>query len=224
MSGLFLRGRSIGMAIIVNYDHVRPRKRFSYAHEYAHAILDRDRSATISSRDNASELIEKRANAFAAAFLMPEEGVQEFLRLSNKGLGSRQERQIYDVATEVSIDVEIRTQPGSQTITYQDVAMIAYQFGVSYQAAAYRLVSIGIISHNICDNLLGKEEFGKQFLEIMKLNEHGLKTQDRELETQVIRLATEAYRRQEISRGRLIDVGKIFHLPGRQLLELADAA
>ena len=37
MSGLFLRHRSLGVAILVNASHARGRKRFSYAHEYAHA-------------------------------------------------------------------------------------------------------------------------------------------------------------------------------------------
>src|SRR5262249_15021280 len=41
MSGIFLRHDSIGLVILVNYDHGRTRKRFSYAHEYAHALLDR---------------------------------------------------------------------------------------------------------------------------------------------------------------------------------------
>ena len=41
MSGMFLRHPSFGMAVLVNFSHPPPRKRFSYAHEYAHALLDR---------------------------------------------------------------------------------------------------------------------------------------------------------------------------------------
>ena len=41
MSGVFLRHPSIGFSILVNSSHPRGRKRFSYAHEYAHALLDR---------------------------------------------------------------------------------------------------------------------------------------------------------------------------------------
>ena len=66
-----------------------PRKRFSYAHEYAHAILDRNMNAIVSTNDNSHELIEKRANAFAAAFLMPQAGVHWFLGLLDKGGASR---------------------------------------------------------------------------------------------------------------------------------------
>ena len=78
MSGMFLRHSSIGMVILVNYEHPRARKRFSYAHEYAHALLDRNLSVTVTTEGNRSDLIEVRANAFAAAFLMPEDGVNAF--------------------------------------------------------------------------------------------------------------------------------------------------
>ena len=86
MSGIFLRHSSIGLVILVNYDHPRSRKRFSYAHEYAHALLDRKTtSAIVSSKENSQEFIERRANAFAAAFLLPAEGVRWFLELLEKG-------------------------------------------------------------------------------------------------------------------------------------------
>src|SRR5207253_6826516 len=66
MSGLFLKHALTGMVVIANFDHARTRKRFSYAHEYAHALLDRDRGGTVTTQENAFELVEKRANAFAA--------------------------------------------------------------------------------------------------------------------------------------------------------------
>ena len=60
MSGVFLRHPSIGFAILVNSSHPRGRKRFSYAHEFAHALLDRDRNIAISSTGNSSEMVERR--------------------------------------------------------------------------------------------------------------------------------------------------------------------
>ncbi len=83
--GSVLRHPSIGSAILVNSSHPRGRKRFSYAHEYAHALLDRDRNVTVSSTDNSSEMVERRANAFAAAVLMPRNGIYEALRSLDKG-------------------------------------------------------------------------------------------------------------------------------------------
>ena len=47
---------------------------------------------------------------------------------------------------------------------------------------------------------------------------------DRELRSQLARLATEAYRREEISRGRPLDLGKTLGIPGAKLVALAEAA
>jgi Zn-dependent peptidase ImmA (M78 family) len=80
-----------GMIILVNATHVKARKRFSYAHEYAHALFDREENVRISSTENNLENIEVRANAFAAAFLMPSDGINEILRNANKGKSSRAE-------------------------------------------------------------------------------------------------------------------------------------
>lgn len=228
MSGLFLRHASIGMAILVNVKHVRARKRFSYAHEYAHALLDRDRTVTVSTQDNASELIEKRANAFAAALLMPAAGVEEVLRSMDKGLPSRHEQAVFDVATEGRIDTQIRPIPGSQAITHQDAALLAHHFGVSYQAAVYRLRSLNLVSQQECAKLLERESEGKGFLEFLRMLDdldkpESRERQDRELKSQVVHLAIEAYRREEISRGKLLDLSKKLDLPGRRLIELAEA-
>ena len=228
MSGLFLRHSSISMAILVNFNHVRGRKRFSYAHEYAHALLDRERTVTVSTRDNAPQLIEKRANAFAAALLMPSEGVGEFLRTLDKGLPSRQEQAVFDVATEGRIDTQLRPAPGSQAITHQDVALLAHHFGVSYQAAVYRLRSLTVVSQPECAKLLDRESEGKGFLEFLRMLDdldqpESKERQDRELKSQVVHLAIEAYRREEISRGRLLDLSKKLALSGRKLIELAEA-
>ena len=228
MSGLFLRHTSIGMAILVNFSHVRGRKRFSYAHEYGHALLDRDRTATISTRDNSSEMVEKRANAFAAALLMPSEGVTEFLRSLDKGLPSRYEHAIFDVATEGRIDTQIRPIPGSQAITYQDVALLSHHFVVSYQATVYRLRSLNIVSQAECAKLLEREAEGKAFLDFLRMLEdleepESKERQERELKSQIVHLAIEAYRREAISRGKLLDLSKKLALSGRKLIELAEA-
>jgi Zn-dependent peptidase ImmA (M78 family) len=228
MSGLFLHHPSIGLTILVNFSHVRGRKRFSYAHEYAHALLDRERTATVSTRDNASELIEKRANAFAAALLMPGDGVTEFLRTLDKGLPSRLEQAIFDVATEGRIDTQTRPTPGSQAITHQDLALLAHHFGVSYQAAVYRLKSLNWVSSSECAKLLEREPEGKSYLDFLKMLDdldapETQERQERELKSQVVHLAIEAYRREVISRGKLLDLSKKLALSGRKLIELAEA-
>ena len=229
MSGLFLHHASIGLVILVNDSHGRARRRFSYAHEYAHALFDRDRPVTVTSVDNAAELIEKRANAFAAAFLLPREGVIEVLASLDKGQPSRSDETVFDAATGGHFDAQSRQVPRSQRITYQDAATLAHRFGVSYQAAVYRLLSLRHVSRAECEELLKREAVGKDFLEALGMfddleGKEGKSLMDRELRSQVTRLATEAYRREEISRGRLLDLGKQLGIPGPKLVALAEAA
>jgi Zn-dependent peptidase ImmA (M78 family)/DNA-binding XRE family transcriptional regulator len=130
MSGFFVNDRSTGLAIIINSRHFPVRRTFSYAHEYGHALFDREESERVSKGGN--DLVEVRANAFASAFLMPAGGVEDQLRRLDKGRPSRQAQIVYDVAGNAGSEIEIRPTSGSQAITYQDVAVIARHFGVSY--------------------------------------------------------------------------------------------
>ena len=229
MSGLFLRHPSIGLAILVNASHPAGRKRFSYAHEYAHALVDREGTVSVSSIGNSADLVEKRANAFAAAFLMPRGGVSEVLRSLDKGLPSRHEQTIFDAATGGRIEAEFRTPVGSQKITYKDVALVAHHFGVSYQAALYRLKSLKHVSQRDSDGLLEREGFGREYLKLLDMLDELEEPEqrrywDRELRSEIAHLAIEAYRREEISRGRLLELGKTLEIDGGSLLSLAEVA
>src|SRR3989442_6113521 len=95
---------------------------------------------------NAKELIERRADAFAAAFLLPASGVAETVRDLGKGQPSRQVQWIFDAATERSVRAEERSMPGSQVITYLDVAWIARRFGTAYRLTVSRLLGQGVIA------------------------------------------------------------------------------
>ena len=228
MSGVFLRHPSIGFAILVNATHPRGRKRFSYAHEYAHALLDRNHNITVSTTDNSSELVERRANAFAAAFLMPGHGVHDALRGLAKGLPSRQEVTVFDVATGGHIDAHHRVPARSQRINYKDIAMLARHFGASYQAALYRLKSLRHITRAESLDLLSQEHLGSQLLRELSMFsdvEEPEKPQhrDRELRSEVAHLAIEAYHREEISRGRVLELSKTLGIRGDVLLQLAEA-
>ena len=229
LSGLFLRHPSIGLAILVNASHPRGRKRFSYAHEYAHALFDRERTISISSTDNSAELVEKRANAFAAAFLMPRNGVSEVLRTLDKGLPARHEQTIFDAASGGPIQAEFRPPASSQRITYKDVALVAHHFGVSYQAALYRLKSLKYVSQSASVGLLDQEHFGIRYLHLLNKRDELEQPEqrpywDRELRSEIAHLAIEAYRREDISRGRLLELSKTLGVDGKILLILAEAA
>ena len=215
---------SMGIAILVNANHVRSRQLFSYAHEYAHALFDRDRAISISTAENAVEFIEKRANAFAAAFLIPSEGVAEMMRSIDKGRSSRTHLSIFDVATEKVVEAEDRQLASAQKISPQDVALIANTFGVSYQATVYRLHSLNYLSQKEREALLLEESKGKDYLRILDLEkpEKSIHPQ-RELKPRISRLMIEAYRCEKISRGRFMELSKLLKLPGEKLLEIAEA-
>ncbi len=230
MSGLFLRHQSIGMVILVNYSHHRNRKRFSYAHEYAHCLLDRNQSVSITIPDNQNNLSEVRANAFAAAFLMPEGGVSAYLNALDKGGPSRQTLHVYTPAgtlTENAIEKQRRPTPGSQKIVCQDVVQLAHHFGVSYAAAVYRLKNLGRITQGECTALINDEPHAAMYLKVLQLTDDAVPNErgpDRHLVNQVAYLAVEAFRRGEISRGKLLDVSQSLGIEGNQLVGLVKIA
>lgn len=227
LSGLFLSHPRIGLAVLVNETHRRGRRRFSYAHEYGHALMDRlRRPLTVTSRENGAALIERRANAFAAAFLMPAAGVREALESLDKGARSRETFWVWDVTTERGEHFERRHAPGSQTIGYQDVAYLAHEFMVSYDAAAYRLSELDCISRPALDELLELRPLGQQLIQLLRLRNPDAPDPDDQprLTPEIGWLTVEAFRRGAISGGRLLDISEKLEIPnGEQLLELARA-
>jgi Zn-dependent peptidase ImmA (M78 family)/transcriptional regulator with XRE-family HTH domain len=227
VSGLFLNHATVGFAILINKRHVPARRRFSYAHEYGHALFDRIETVRLTQQRNSGELIEKRANAFAAAFLMPANGVSEQLRRLDKGQPSRQSQTVYDVANDASTESEIRPRTGSQAITFQDVRAIARHFGVSYESAVWRLKSLGHLGSAETDTLMAQKEKSLRLAEILNIKSgEALPPPDdreQELPGQLARLAIEAYRRGEISQGRLRELAHKLGIIAGDLIDLAEA-
>jgi len=225
VSGLFLNHASVGFAILINRTHAPVRRRFSYAHEYGHALFDRVETVRFTQRRNAGELIEKHANAFAAAFLMPANGVSEQLRRLDKGQPSRQSQIVYDVANDAGSESEIRPRTGSQSITFQDVRSIAQHFGVSYESAVWRLKSLGHLGVTETETLMAQKDKSLRLAEILKTCVDVPPPDDREQELpgQLARLAIEAYRRGEISQGRLRELAKKLEIVAGDLVDLAEA-
>lgn len=199
VSGICLFHSTIGAAIIVNQKHSRSRRRFSYAHEYAHVLADRKaKVASISSSTNSKDLIERRANSFASEFLMPSRGVAELLDRIDKGAPSRETMWFFDPATELGEAVEKRNAPGSQDIAFHDVAFIADWYQVSYEAAAYRLSDLGKVTRSQLKDLLNQKDDGRRYIEQREEQQPLLKSYVRWL-------AREAFRREAISGGRFRD-------------------
>ena len=226
MAGFFMQHSSIGLVVIANDSHPIVRKRFSFAHEYGHALMDRDRALQLTTTANSGDLVEKRANAFAASFLLPPAGIEAFLANLDKGRSTRQQQLVYDVASNGRFDVDGREAPNSQVITFQDAQVLASSYGVSYEVAVYQLNTLRFIDRAETQRLLSVSSLAKRYALLI---DNGLNDasayghEGPELKSQILHLALEAFRREEISRGRLIDIGRSLKIAADKLIELVDA-
>jgi len=216
VSGLTLIDANAGLFIAVNNrtpQHSRLRRRFSFAHEYCHALLDRRQGGTISLTSERENLLEVRANAFAAAFLMPSTGVAEFIRRLGKGQASRPQTELYD--EEEAQRIQSRPLPGSQSIQMHDVVLLAHHFEVSRLSAIYRLKNLGFLSQTELETLLEQENqgLGTTLAGLLDLPEPDNETVRSQFRHRFLALGLEAYRREEITRAKL-----------RELADMVDVA
>lgn len=189
ISGLFMYGRTIGPCILINGKEHRNRLAFNAAHEYAHVLLDRKLQARASSTtqqighpEEDNEFLEVRANSFAAAFLLPASGIERFLW--DRGMTRR-------------------TKSSLQVV---HVLYLQRAFGVSYQAALYRLQNLGWLTRAQREELakyhpdklgqeLGIHDDGDKYLAVYPLR--------------YVYLALEAHRQAKITVEKLADfIGK----------------
>ncbi|MES1240132.1 MAG: helix-turn-helix transcriptional regulator [Acidobacteriota bacterium] len=220
VSGFTLMEPSLSFLVVANRRHPALRARFSWVHEYAHLLFDRHRKGMISRESDRANLPEVRANAFAAAFLLPEPGVREFLAGIGKGQPSRDRWSVFDEGDVVS--AEVRAEPGSQTVQLYDVVLLAHHFGVSRLAAVYRLRNLRLISQGELDVLLQEEQEGRGkeierslcLLGALDENESRM-ANPKDFQSRFLALAIEVYRRGKISRGKLSELASMagFSLP-----------
>jgi Zn-dependent peptidase ImmA (M78 family)/transcriptional regulator with XRE-family HTH domain len=224
VSGLTLSDRSVGLFVVANRIHHHLRRRFSFAHEYAHVVADRARFGVVSRASERDDLVEVRANSFAASFLMPEEGVRNFVATLGKGKPSRSYAELFDEGGALS--VEGRAEPGSQTVQLYDVVQMAHHFGVSRISALYRLRNLRLVTAQELDRLKALDESGKgrQIANLLGLPEPDHEAVRNEFRHRFLGLALEAYRRDEISRGKLEELAAMVALARADLDRLVEDA
>jgi Zn-dependent peptidase ImmA (M78 family)/transcriptional regulator with XRE-family HTH domain len=236
MSGLFMRHSSIGSAIVVNATFDAGRQRLAIAHGYAHAVIEPAGTVRVCMHANAKELLERRADAFAGGFLLPVSGVDETVRGLGKGQPSRQVQWVFDAATERSVRAEERSTPGSQVMTYLDVASIARRFGGTYKLTVSRLLSLGVISESDGKRLLRPRcvEFAREWLTLFRPGTPRVQSPVAvpvlsDLDAERAYMAVEAYRRGLITKADLVEEAvtlslKVPGLSETKLLAFAEAA
>ena len=233
LSGLTLFDERIGPFVVVNDrdpGHRRLRRRFSYAHEYCHVVLDRGQKGAISRSSDRDTHIEVRANAFAAAILMPREGVLEYVERLGKGRPSRLQTLVFDEGE--AQRVEARPAPGSQALQMHDVVLVAHHFGTSRLAALYRMKNVGLLTQSELETLKDQETsgVGREYEQLLGLGQDD-ETAESEFRHRFMALALEAFRRDEITLSKLRKLAEMVEVPAQDLdaviargsLEVADS-
>lgn len=223
VSGLSFNDAKDGFFVVVNRGHLELRRRFSFAHEYAHLLIDSDRFSTVSKASDHDNLIEVRANSFAARFLLPDEAMEKFISGMGKGKPSRTKLQVFDENT--AQVAEGRAIPNSQDIQIYDVVMLAHQFDVSVQSAIYCLRNQRLITDTEMSTLLREDTDGIREtaqrllgLKVPTVGDH----QD-DFQRRFLGLALDAYRRELISIGKLRELARLMKAPMEELEELIES-
>jgi Zn-dependent peptidase ImmA (M78 family)/transcriptional regulator with XRE-family HTH domain len=211
ISGITISNQRVGLFIVANRQHAPARRRFSFAHEYAHVLFDRRMKGIVTRASDRDELIEVRANAFAAAFLMPPEGIRQFVNALGKGQPSRAIAQVFDEAG--AVQAEGRAAPGSQDLQLYDLVHIAHYFGVSRLAALFRLRNLKVVTQAEFEELKAADDagLGGELARLLNLPDSEGDDADG-FRHRVLGLALEAFRRELITRSRLDEMAVLLSM------------
>ena len=206
ISGIFMANADSQLCIFINKAHLenaRARVAFTIAHEYAHLLLDRDQVSAISKISNDRNLFEVRANAFAAALLMPEEGVSQFLKSIGKGASSRERLLAYTEHPNPLVGHH-RRLASSQLITLYDVVKLYTYFGTSVDVALYRLKNTKFLSEELFAKLYEQREEARQIAYKLNIEKEDEERPRSNFALHFSGMAIEAYRRDKITYNKLI--------------------
>ncbi len=103
-----INGGPSGFSIVVRQDDPRVRKRFTVAHELAHYLLHKDQIGsevedTVLYRSKLSDSIEREANRFAAAMLMPVNLIEEATRVNRDARAIAHYLQVSEAALKIRL-------------------------------------------------------------------------------------------------------------------------
>lgn len=209
VDGLTLVDPEAGVFVASNSRHGVLQRRFSHAHQCAHIVLDREHGGTVCCTGARSTLIEVRANAFAASFLMPDQGARQFIHAYAKGRPSRDRIDVYDEAGVVH--AEGRSAPGAQAVQIYDVVLMAQHFGVSCSAAIHRLHNLRLINGPEFSTLQEQDRRGVGVRLAALLGAPGMNHEPAcdKRRGRLMALAMEACRRERITRARLRELATL---------------
>lgn len=166
--------------ILVNSNRSKGHQIFTAAHEFCHYLLDKDEQIIIEHDNQKKSPIEKRADAFAANFLLPEEGIRFYIqKVLNK----------------------------TKKLDDNDLVRIQNEFKISWSFLIYRLHNLDYIFDGglnaKLDNIKQLNSLAVQFGFEPEFSEQNGKY---ELPSEYFRLALSAYFDKKISLNRLSDL------------------
>jgi Zn-dependent peptidase ImmA (M78 family) len=193
LAGLYVFVPEFGYCILVNRLHPRERRRWTIAHEYAHFLVDRDRPGVDYSKPMQRKPQNERfADAFAAAFLMPENGVQ---------------RRFYE-------DID---RTGDFNVG--DLCQMANYYGVSLMAMTLRLESLGLISRGSWDAIQDSRVPVSKIKEEAGVEPFIDKDHEDAYPERYKLLAVQAYIGEKISEGQLAKLLRCSRIEAREIVE-----
>jgi hypothetical protein len=141
---------------------------------------------------------------------------------------------VFDATTQRSVRAEERSTPGSQVMTYLDVAWIARRFGTAYRPTVSRLLGLGVISDADSTRLLKPKliELASEWLTLFRREATPIPSSTAvlvlsDLRAEQAHMAVEAYRRGLLTRADLAMDAVSLQVPGlseAKLVVFAEAA
>ncbi len=126
--GLCVHGGGVNL-ILASSDFPAGHVRFTLAHELAHHLLDDTRE--VIGEDHAAmfedNVVEQRANAFAAHFLMPEPGIKAMLRF-------RQETPPVSAASVVALMIHFQVSLAALVYQLNELGLLSFEEGQALRA------------------------------------------------------------------------------------------
>jgi Zn-dependent peptidase ImmA (M78 family)/DNA-binding XRE family transcriptional regulator len=193
LAGLYVFVPDFGYCILVNRLHPSERQRWTIAHEYAHFLVDRDRPGVDYAKPMQRKPQNERfADAFAAAFLMPENGVQ---------------RRFYE-------DID---RTGDFKVG--DLCQTANYYGVSLMAMTLRLESLGLISRGSWDEIQAARIPVSKIKEEAGVGSYISKDHENSCPERYKLMAVQAYIEEKISEGQLAKLLRCSRIEAREIVE-----
>lgn len=185
LDGIYFETDELGACVAVNLrrdDRTGFRAAFTASHEYAHWLLGDVKVEEFNFYAGERELHEVRANAFAAAFLMPEEGVGSYFE-----------------------NVGLLSEGKIVALSLGDIVRAMDYFGVSRQALLYRLQNLKLIEETVAEGLRTQDWPAGELIELAERLGLELRRQ-KYMSTRLPILAIDGWRRGLITTGRAADL------------------